>query len=105
MSLFTNILSQLLQDPNPASPLNPEAASVFNLGKEAWEKAVRAHVAKYAAKGGTGAGAGSVGSSGGGGVPGGAGARPITGGAAPLALPAPPPDPGAESACSDLSAL
>lgn len=47
-NIFTVFLPQLLQDPNPQSPLNPEAANLYVNNRKAYELKVKDCVARYA---------------------------------------------------------
>ena len=48
INVFDVFLPQLLGYPNPADPLNPEAASLMNADIKKYETKVRDYVLKYA---------------------------------------------------------
>lgn len=48
VNVFDNFLPQLLSYPNPADPLNPEAASLMNKNLKKYELKVKEHVRRYA---------------------------------------------------------
>ena len=48
VNIFESFLPQLLLYPNPKDPLNIEAANLFNLSKEEYERVVRTLVARHA---------------------------------------------------------
>ena len=48
VNIFDVFLPQLLMYPNPADPLNPEAAAVMLKDPQRYEKKVREYVCKYA---------------------------------------------------------
>ena len=50
INIFDTFLPQLLLYPNPADPLNPEAAALMIKENERYEKKVKDHVQKYAMK-------------------------------------------------------
>jgi len=49
INIFETFLPQLLLYPNPADPLNPEAAALMLKEPKKYEQKVREHVRKYAA--------------------------------------------------------
>ncbi|PVU99465.1 hypothetical protein BB559_000697 [Furculomyces boomerangus] len=50
INIFETFIPQLLRYPNPADPLNGEAASLLIRNSSAYEAKVREHVKKYATK-------------------------------------------------------
>eukprot|EP00347_Sterkiella_histriomuscorum_P003306 403364790 len=48
INIFDVFMPQLLLYPNPADPLNPEAANLYNKNFEKFKEKVREHVKKYA---------------------------------------------------------
>lgn len=48
VNIFESFLPQLLLYPNPKDPLNIEAANLFNLSKEDYDKTVRSLVIRHA---------------------------------------------------------
>lgn len=47
-NIFDTFLPQLLTYPNPADPLNGDAASLMNMDKNAYENKIKEYVKKYA---------------------------------------------------------
>jgi ubiquitin-conjugating enzyme E2 H len=47
-NIFEVFLPQLLRYPNPADPLNSEAANLLNHDKDAYESAIKDYVKRYA---------------------------------------------------------
>ena len=51
INIFDTFLPQLLLYPNPADPLNPEAAALMLKEPKKYEQRVKEHVRKHAAEG------------------------------------------------------
>ena len=50
VNIFEIFLPQLLAYPNPHSPMNIDAANLLDFSTEEYERTVRVHVEKYAAR-------------------------------------------------------